>query len=73
MMDRFLWGLADLVAAVWIWALLTLAATATGLGLYVWGWHQGRHQRDRAVVLAAWEQAAASTVVIPRPREQVKR
>jgi hypothetical protein len=61
-------GLADLVAAVWIWALLSVAAIAAGIGLFVWGYQLGRHNRGRAVVLAAMEAVASETITLPRQR-----
>lgn len=73
MIGVFLAGLADLVAAVWIWALLIVAAAAYGAGMHVWGWRRGRHARGRAEVLAAVELAVSETVVIPRPRGEAGR
>lgn len=69
MIAAFVTGLADLVAAVWTWALLIVAAAVYGVGMHVWGWRRGRHARSRAKVLAAFESAASETVVIPRPRQ----
>ena len=71
-MAAFVTGLADLVAAVWIWALLTVAFAVYSVGLYGWGWRRGRQARGRAEVLAAIELAMSETVAIPRPRQGVE-
>jgi hypothetical protein len=68
-MGAFLAGMADLVAAVWIWALLSVSAVAAGAGLFTWGYKLGRHNRGRAVVLAAMEAVASETVALPRQRQ----
>jgi hypothetical protein len=66
-MDRFLWGLADLVAAVWIWALLILAGVVYSIALVVVAYRRGRFDRGRAEVLTAMERASSETVVIRQP------
>jgi hypothetical protein len=71
-MSRFAWGLADLVAAVWIWAQLVAAAVVYSVALVVLAYRKGRFARGRAEVLTAMERASSETVVLPK-REQVKR
>jgi hypothetical protein len=71
-MSRFAWGLADLVAAVWTWALLTLAFTAYTVAVWVLATRRARFRLGRAEVLTAMERASSETVVI-RQREQVER
>jgi hypothetical protein len=66
-------GIADLVAAVWIWTGLVVAAVGAGGGLFWWGYRVGRYERGRLRVLSAVEAAIAETVVIPRPRQDVDR
>lgn len=72
-MGAFVAGFGDLVAAVWVWALLAVAAVFYGGGMHWWGYVRGRQNRGRAVVLAAMELAASETVAIPRPRQDVDR
>ncbi len=72
-MGAFVAGFADLVAAVWIWALLCVAALVAGVVLYAWGYRTGRHARGRAEVLAAVELAMSETVAIPHPRQEADR